>query len=169
MTARVAREPRAITSADVADFLYYEAELLDSWQLEAWESLLTDDAAYYVPTNDRPDGGHHDTLFYIADDRVRLHERVLRVKSANCHAEHPKSRMSRMISNVRIVGVNSDLVSVSSNFVCYRFRRHERVFTFVGTYKHVLRIDSGSFRIRERRVLLASEELGSLGSISFIL
>ena len=47
-----------VTRAEVEDFLYREAALLDDWKLDEWEALLTDDAAYYVPPNDQPDGDH---------------------------------------------------------------------------------------------------------------
>ena len=74
-----------------------------------------------------------------------------------------------MISNVRIVGVDGDLVTVAANFVCYRYRRYERIREYVGGYRYVLRRTGDSFRIKERRVLIDAHELGSLGSVSFIL
>jgi p-cumate 2,3-dioxygenase beta subunit len=74
-----------------------------------------------------------------------------------------------MIANVRILGVEGDLVTVTANFVCYRFRRYERVREYVGEYRHILRRAGDTFRIRERRVLIDAHELGSLGSVSFIL
>ena len=48
MTAPVAARD-LVTRAEVEDFLYHEAALLDEWQ-----ALLTDDACYYVPSNDQP-------------------------------------------------------------------------------------------------------------------
>ena len=87
----------------------------------------------------------------------------------NCHAEFPKSRTRRIISNVRITGTDGDLVSVAANFVCYRYRRYERIREYVGTYQYVLKRSDGFFRIKERRVLIDAHELGSLGSVSFIL
>ena len=98
-----------VTRAEVEDLLYYEAELLDSWRLDDWLGLLTEDATYYVPPNDKPDGDHRYTLFIIADDIVRLRERVIRLKDPNCHAEYPPSRTRRLIGNVRITGVDGDI------------------------------------------------------------
>src|SRR6266446_7759389 len=123
--------PTVVTRAEVEDFLYFEAALLDEWKLNEWEALLTDDAGYYVPPNDQPDGDHRSTLFLVADDRERIRQRVIRVKDPNCHAEYPKSRTRRMISNVLILGVDDDLVTVSAKFVCYRFRRYERIREYV--------------------------------------
>jgi p-cumate 2,3-dioxygenase beta subunit len=161
--------PRVVTRAEVEDFLYREAALLDEWKLDEWEALLTDDAAYYVPPNDQPEGDHRSTLFLVADDRERIRQRIIRIKDPNCHAEYPKSRTRRMISNVRIVGVDGDLVTVAANFVCYRYRRYERIREYVGGYRYILARTPDGFRIKERRVLIDAHELGALGSVSFIL
>jgi p-cumate 2,3-dioxygenase subunit beta len=158
-----------VTRAEVEDFLYREAALLDDWKLNEWEALLTDDATYYVPPNDQPEGDHRSTLFLVADDRERIRQRIIRINDPNCHAEYPKSRTRRMISNVRILGVDGDLVTAAANFVCYRYRRYERIREYVGAYRHVLQRAGGSFRIKERRVLIDAHELGTLGSVSFIL
>src|SRR6202000_2847442 len=48
----------AVSRAEVEDLFYYEAELLDAWQLDEWLTLLADDATYYVPPNDKPDADH---------------------------------------------------------------------------------------------------------------
>jgi p-cumate 2,3-dioxygenase beta subunit len=160
---------RVVTRAEVEDFLYREAALLDEWRLNEWEALLTDDACYYVPPNDKLDGDHRSTLFIVADDRERIRQRIIRINDPNCHAEFPKSRTRRMISNVRIESVEADLVTVVANFVCYRFRRFERIREYVGGYRYVLKRVPEGFRIKERRVLIDAHELGSLGSVSFIL
>jgi p-cumate 2,3-dioxygenase beta subunit len=158
-----------VTRQEVEDFLYHEAALLDDWKLDEWQKLLTDDAAYYVPPNDQLESDHRSTLFLIADDRERIRQRIIRINDPNCHAEYPKSRTRRMISNVRILTVEGDLITVSANFVCYRFRRYERIREYVGQYRYVLRRSGDTFRIKERRVLIDAQELGSLGSVSFIL
>jgi p-cumate 2,3-dioxygenase subunit beta len=159
----------AVTREEVENLLFLEAQLLDEWRLDEWQGLLTEDAAYYVPSNDSPESSHRGALFLIADDRARLDQRVIRIKSADCHAESPKSRTCRMISNVRIEKTEGDLVYVAANFICHRFRRYGRAYPFVGFYRFVLRRTADGLRIKERKVILASEELGALGSISFIL
>jgi len=158
-----------ISRAEVEDLLYREAELLDAWNLDDWLTLLTDDAAYYVPPNDKPDADHRFTLFTIADDIVRLRERVIRLSDPNCHAEYPPSRTRRMISNVRVTDAEGDTASIAANFVIYRYRRNEDERIFVGHYRHKLRRVGGALKIAERRAILDAEELGMLGSVSFIL
>ena len=70
---------------------------------------------------------------------------------------------------MRILDVDKDLVTVAANFVCYRFRRYERIREYVGGYRHILKQSGDSFRIKERRVFIDAHELGALGSVSFIL
>ena len=83
--------PRVITRAEVEDFLYHEAALLDEWKLDEWQELLTDDAAYYVPPNDQLEGDHRTTLFLVADDRERIRQRIIRVH---------RSQLPRRVSQV---------------------------------------------------------------------
>ena len=158
-----------VTRAEVEDFLYREAALLDEWRLQEWLGLLTEDATYQIPPNDKPEGDPQDTLFILSDDIVRIRERVKRLESPQCHAEHPHSRVRRLISNVRIVETQGELITVAANFVCYRFRRHERIREYVGSYRYVLKREGADFRIRHRRAVIDNHELGSLGSVSFIL
>lgn len=158
-----------VTRSEVEDLLYREAALLDEWRLEEWLDLLTDDASYYVPPNDRPEGDHHKTLFILADDIVRIRERVKRLMSPDCHAEYPHSRTRRLIGNVRILAVEGDLITVAANFVCHRYRRYERIRQYTGGYRYIVKRADTGLKIHERRVFIDAHELGSLGSLSFIL
>ncbi len=113
----------AISRAEVEDFLYHEAALLDEWRLDDWLELLTDDAAYYVPSTDAPASDHRSALFLIADDATRIRARVKRLKDTQAHAEFPHSRTRRMIGNVRITASSDTDMIVEANFTIHRFRR----------------------------------------------
>ncbi len=158
-----------VTRQQVEDFLYAEAALLDAWKLDEWLDLLTDDAVYRVPSNDRPASDPKDTLFTIADDIHRIRARVTRLQDKNAHAEFPHSRTRRMIANVRIVGQDGVTIKVEANFIVHRFRRNESVRQYVGQYRYELRIEGESFRIASRVAIVDAMELGSLASVSFIL
>jgi len=153
--------------AEVEDFLFHEAALLDAWKLDAWLELLTDDATYRVPSNDQPQSDPKSALFTIADDIRRIRARVTRLQDPHAHAESPRSRTRRMISNVRIVG-EKPLV-VEANFVIYRFRANEDVRQYVGRYLHTLEKQDGKLKIKSREAILDAMELASLGTVSFIL
>ena len=158
-----------ITRQKVEDFLYEEAALLDAWRLDDWLKLLTEDAVYNVPSNDRPNADSKDTLFIIADDIRRIRARVTRLKDKSAHAEYPPSRTRRMISNVRIVERNGPALRVEASFIVHRFRRNEGIRAFVGHYRYQLRAEGGDLKIARREAIIDSMELGSLASVSFIL
>jgi len=159
----------AFPRAEVEELFYREAELLDAWKLDEWLELLTHDATYYVPPNDKPDGDARFTLFTIADDMPRLKERVIRLKDPNCHAEYPHSRTRRMVTNVQVKGVDGDTATATANFLVYRHRRYESPRIFAGYYVYKLRRVGADLKIVERRAVLDAEELGPLGAVSFIL
>lgn len=159
----------AISRSQVEEFLYAEAALLDEWRLDEWLALLTEDARYLVPSNDRPDGDPANTLFTIADDIHRIRARVARLKDKAAHAEYPPSRTRRLITNVRITDSDPTELLVQANFVVYRFRRDERLREYVGRYRYRLRVANGGLKIARREAVLDAHELASLGAVSFIL
>jgi p-cumate 2,3-dioxygenase beta subunit len=167
--SRAVADATTVTRQAVEDFLYAEAALLDDWRLDDWLGLLTEDAAYYVPSNDRPTGDHRDTLFMIADDIHRIRARVKRLQDPDAHAEYPRSRTRRMVHNVRITAADGDELEATANFVVYRFHRGRPMREFVGHYVYRLVAGADGLRIRERRAILDSTELGTLGAVSFIL
>ena len=156
-----------ITRQEVEDFLYEEAALLDAWKLDEWLALLTEDAYYRVPSNDRPESDPRGTLFTIADDIARVRSRVTRLKDRNAHAEFPPSRTRRIVTNVRITG--QDPLRVEANFVVYRYRSNDDAKQYVGHYRYVLRKEGGRLKIAGREAILDAMELASLGAVSFIL
>ena len=156
-----------IRRAEIEDFLYHEAALLDAWRLDEWLALLTEDATYRVPSNDAPQGDPASALFTIADDMHRLRGRVTRLKDPHAHAEFPPSRTRRTISNVRVL--ERQPLVVEANFIVHRFRANESVRQYVGRYRYELQLKEGKIRIRSREAILDAMELGSLGSVSFIL
>jgi p-cumate 2,3-dioxygenase beta subunit len=158
-----------LTRAEVEDFLYHEAELLDAWKLDEWLKLCTDDAAYFVPPTDKPNASHEDALYIVADDAVRLKERILRLKDPACHVEYPPSRTRRHITNVRVRPRDDGAFEVRANFIVHRHRRDADVRTFTGEYRYILVRPEHDLLIRERRAVLDAEELGHMGSLSFLL
>jgi p-cumate 2,3-dioxygenase beta subunit len=143
----------------IEDFLYLEADLLDEWRIEEWFALFAEGASYEVPpTSDADENDPATSLFYIADDYVRLRERVGRLTKKEAHSEFPRSRQRHMISNVRIIGLDGGVADVTCNFVTYRAKRGV-VDTYYG--KHLYRIDCGvePFRIRSKRSVLGMDML----------
>lgn len=157
-----------ITRAEVEDFLYREAELLDDWNLDGWLALWTDDARYVVPCNDTPDGDPSRDLVLIDDNALRLASRVERLNSRKAHREYPHSTTSHQVSNVRLRPVEGDELPVVAEFAVWRFRG-ERSTTYVGRYTYRLRIVDGELRIRSKRAVLAMGSLRQVADVAIIL
>ena len=107
----------------IEDFLYLEAELLDDWKIEEWFALFADGATYEVPPTGSDESDPATSLFYIADDYVRLRERVVRLTKKEAHSEYPRSQQRHMVSNVRITGLSKGVADVNCNFVTFRAKR----------------------------------------------
>ena len=161
-------QPVSPTRAQVEDFLYEEAALLDEWRLDEWLALFTDDATYSVPSTDLPDAEPDDTLFLIADDAARLRSRVEQLLGKTSWSESPHSRTRRLIGNVRIRKVEGDLVFATANFVVHRLRTNQHA-TYVGRYEYTFDCRGERMRIRDRRAILDLESLRDVGKVSFIL
>ncbi len=153
--------------AQVEDFLYEEAALLDEWRLDEWANLFTEDARYVVPTTDLPAGDPAQDLVFIDDDIVRIRARVKRLNSRHAHREYPTSRTRRFISNVRVTQTGDGDLAVSANALVYRFRSGE-VAPYVGRYEYTLKHVDGRFKIRHRRAVLDHESLADHGAVSII-
>jgi p-cumate 2,3-dioxygenase beta subunit len=158
-----------ITRNEIEEYLFREAALLDAWKLEEWLALFTEDAHYHVPTvgtaaNVQPDN----TLFYIADDRPRLQERVIRLQKKGAHVEWPRSRTRHMVTNVLIDSREGNVLQVSAAFSVYRFK-NGRTDNYVGSYRYRLLVEASTLRIQEKRCMLDMDALRPHGRISIIL
>ena len=83
------------------DFLVHEARLLDDARFDEWLALFTDKATYWVPSE--PDQSSPlDVVSLMYDDRRLLETRVRRLASPRIYSQEPRSRTSRVVSNVSI-------------------------------------------------------------------
>ncbi len=169
LTMTATATAQSLTRADVEDFLFLEADLIDHWKLTEWLALFTDDAHYYVPSTDvDPEAGPENNLFYIADDRFRLGERVKRLMKRTAHVEFPHSKVRHIVGNVRILERNGDEMKISTAFIAHRTKNAVTdVYFGTGIYRLVVR--DGKLAIREKRSVLASDGLRQQGRVSFIL
>ena len=158
-----------LTRTEAEDLLFEEADLLDQWRLTEWLALYTADASYLVPSTDLPPGADPaKSLFYIADDRARMQERVLRLMKKSAHAEQPRSRTRHLVSNVRVGACQDDATLVSAAFVTFR-TKHAVTDTYMGRLLYRLRQVDGQWRIREKRCELDLDGLRPHGRVSIIL
>ncbi len=158
-----------ITRAEAEDLLFEEADLLDQWKLEQWLALYTDDASYLVPSTDLPPGADPArALFYIADDRERLNQRIVRLMKKSAHSEYPRSRTRHLVSNVRVGAALNGETPVSAAFVTFR-TKGGITDTYMGRLLYRLKRIDGQLRIREKRCELDLDGLRPHGRVSIIL
>ena len=133
-------------------FLLHEAQLLDDGKFDDWLALFTPDAWYWVPSEPDQDNPH-ETVSLIYDDRRLLETRVRRLASPRIYSQEPRSRTSRMVSNVSIEGGDNNACTVRSKFVMVEYRRDAQRL-FAGTaFHHLVQVD-GLVLIASKRVNL---------------
>jgi p-cumate 2,3-dioxygenase beta subunit len=159
----------SLSRYEVEDFLYHEAGLLDEWRLPEWLALFTEDARYEVPSTDlAADASPDENLFYIADDRFRLEQRVARLMKRSGHSEQPRSKTRHLVTNVRVAASDGANLSVTSAFAVYR-TKDGVTDLYVGRAFHDLTAAESGLRIRRKRCALDLDGLRPQGRISIIL
>lgn len=145
-----------VDRSQVENFLYREARLMDEHAYDEWFALWTDDALYWVPSNDDDfDPQRHVSIVY--ENKSRIEDRIFRLKSGAAYAQDPRSRLRRVVSNVEIEeGENGEIV-VHSNFNLTTLRRG-RMDTFAGRTTHKLRPAGNSFQMAYKKVILLNND-----------
>ena len=140
----------ALDAARCEAFLLHEARLLDEARFDAWLALFTADAWYWVPSEPAQDNPH-DTVSLIYDDRRLLETRVRRLASPRMYSQEPRSRTSRIVSNVSIEDGDNNACTVRSKLLMVEYRR-EAQRLFAGTVLHRLVRAEGRILIASKRV-----------------
>jgi len=145
------------SETEVARFLAREARLMDEGRYDEWLSLWTDDGLYWVPCNhDDIDPMREVSLIY--DDRVRLGERVERLKSGSVLAQEPKPRIRRVVANIEIeaAAAGGETV-VHANFML-GIARPTGQQVWIGHSIHRLRRAGDVLKIAHKKVLLINSD-----------
>lgn len=140
----------------VEQFLYHEARLLDTQQLEAWLELFTDDAVYWVPL-ERDQKDAVETSSIIHDDRTLLGLRVQQARHPRAHARLPLARTVHQVGNVMVLAETPESVVVASTLQLVEWRR-EKQRVWGALVEHRLRRADGGFKIARKRVDLVNSE-----------
>jgi biphenyl 2,3-dioxygenase subunit beta len=148
----------------VEQFLFHEADLLDTWQWRTWYELFTDDVRYWMPVrrnrlrrqrveDETADRGIE--MAHFDANKSRLELRVRQFESGMHWAEDPPSRTRHLVTNVRVAQLDQPGVyEVRSSFLCYRNRLETDVDVWAGMRVDELREAGDSFMIGNRTILL---------------
>jgi 3-phenylpropionate/cinnamic acid dioxygenase small subunit len=134
--------------------LLQEARLLDEGKFDDWLALFAPDGWYWVPSEPgQPDP--LETVSLIYDDRQLLETRVRRLASPRMYSQEPRSRTSRIVTNVTIEEAGKDTCTLRSKFVMIEYRREQQRL-FGGTLLHRLVQADGRITIAWKRVDLVN-------------
>ena len=154
--------------ADMEDFLYAEADLLDNRQFRDWLNLLADDITYFMPIRRNVKFGQHaqrentvqgSGISWFDEDKWTLTKRVDQILTGVHYAEEPLSRVCHMVSNVQVLGATPSLeaaqeVEVRCRFLVYQNRIEYETYIFVGKRTDLIRKTSDGWKIARREILL---------------
>jgi len=167
MAERDERINRLLLQQEVEDFLCHEADLLDERRYEEWLALLTEDVRYWMPMrrNVKVDDLEREftreglDISWFDEGKETLIRRVRQIQTGIHWAEEPVSRISHMISNVRLLEANPSWaepaeVTVRCRFLVYRNRVETETDILVGKREDLLRHINGEWKIAQRKILL---------------
>jgi benzoate/toluate 1,2-dioxygenase beta subunit len=144
------------TRSEIEQFLYHEAWLLDHGRLDEWLGLFTDDATYWIPLQaNQTDPLTTSSIVY--DDRRLLEVRIRQFQHPRAHARVPAPRTVHHVSNVQVIQVEGDTLSVASTLILLEYRR-ERQRVWGALVEHRLRRTAAGLRIAAKRVDLVNSE-----------
>ena len=146
---------------EVEQFLYAEAALLDARRYRDWLGLVTDDIHYWMPIRRTVSLADLDLEFtkpgemaYFDDNRMLLEMRVKKLEAGSAWSEDPPSRSRHFVSNVRILEVAGDEITVEVAFQLWRSRLNSEQDHWFGRRVDVLRRVGASLRLARRHIFL---------------
>ena len=166
----------AATIAELTQWLYHEAELLDESRLREWLDLVTDDVVYQVPvrihkeqTGDSRVTGVQTDSYHLDENRASLLMRVERVETGFAWAEEPPSRIRHLVTNVRVCpGARDGELAVRSYVMVYRSRWDRPQYDIMTAERHdVVRRVDGDWKLARRLVVLDNTTVPTL-NLSFL-
>jgi 3-phenylpropionate/cinnamic acid dioxygenase small subunit len=148
------------TQHRVEQFLYREADLLDTFELDEWLDLLAEDIVLTVPVRSARDPGssqseYSDEANYLREDYEMIRERVGRLNKEYAWSENPRSRVRHVLGNVQVDAAEGDSVEVRNNQHVFRSYGDTPDHDLLSAQRHtVLLATDDGFRITDRTVYL---------------
>ena len=148
---------------EIEEFLYREADLLDNRKFTEWLDLLADDLVYFMPIRRNVKFGEHDErentrqgqgISWFDEDKWTVTKRVEQILTGVHYAEEPLSRVTHMVTNVRLLDVKPSEVIVGSRFLVFQSRVEYENYTFIGRRTDTLRRNGDDWLIARRELIL---------------
>src|ERR1700745_748435 len=158
---------RLLLQQEIEEFLYREADLLDERRYEEWLALVAEDVRYWMAMRRNVKVGQGGRALTRAGQDINcfdegketLTRRVKQILTGMHWAEEPVSRISHMVSNVRLLEANPSAaepaeITVRCRFLIYRNRVETETDILVGKREDLLRRTGDGWQIAARKVFL---------------
>jgi 3-phenylpropionate/cinnamic acid dioxygenase small subunit len=158
---------RLLLKQEIEEFLYREADLLDERRYAEWLALIAEDVRYWMPMRRNVKVGEAEREFtragqdinWFDEGKETLTRRVKQILTGMHWAEEPVSRISHMVSNVRLMEVNPSAaepaeITVRCRFLIYRNRVETETDFLVGKREDLLRRADVGWQIARRKIIL---------------
>jgi 3-phenylpropionate/cinnamic acid dioxygenase small subunit len=159
---------RLILTSEIENYFYEEADLLDQRKYSQWLDLLHEDIHYWVPLLRNVKYGTHEEaeqtsaqggISWMDEGKTTLTQRVQQIETGLHWAEEPLSRISHLVTNLRISAVeggweNPVAVNTICRFLIYKNRVETETDFFVGKREDRLVRDEKGWKIIKRKVIL---------------
>jgi 3-phenylpropionate/cinnamic acid dioxygenase small subunit len=140
----------------VEQFLFYQAELLDTKSWQAYIDLFADEGVYWMPA--RPEQTEWlDSASIFAEDRQLMSVRMGRITHPNAWSQAPLWETNHVVGNVVIEELGESRIRVRSRFQVQELRR-DQLRSLAGVYRHTLVRLEEDFKIELQRVDLMNAQ-----------
>ncbi len=154
--------------AEIEEFFYEEAELIDERHFEEWLDCFHEDLEYFMPIRrnvkfgqhaERENTKHGQGISWFDEDKWTLTKRVEQILTGVHYAEEPLSRVSHLVTNVMVKSASPSLdnpseVTTSCRFYVHLNRVEYETYTFVGRRLDRLVKTREGWKVRYREIVL---------------
>jgi 3-phenylpropionate/cinnamic acid dioxygenase small subunit len=140
----------------VEEFLFYQAELLDTKSWQAYIDLFAERGVYWMPA--RPEQTEWmDSPSIFAEDRELMGVRMGRITHPNAWSQAPLWETNHVVGNVVIEELSEARIRVRSRFQVLELRR-DLLRSLAGVYRHTLLRQGEDLKIELQRVDLMNAQ-----------
>jgi len=166
---------------EIEEVLLAEADMLDERRYKEWLDLLAEDISYFMPMRRNVKFGQHaerentrlgQGISWFDEDKWTLTKRVDQILTGVHYAEEPLSRVTHMVTNIRLKSAlpsveAAEEVDVGCRFLVYQNRVEYETYTFVGRRNDTLRRVNGAWKIARREIILDQNVLQAKNLTAF--
>ena len=141
----------------VVDFVYREAQLIDTKAFDEWYELFTEDAIYWMPlARNQAEEDQYNALFF--EDKMLLKVRIERLKHPRAFSQQTPSYCQHVLQAPQLrFSDGAQLFECATPFVYVESQADDQ-FVLAGVAHHRLCVVGGELEIQRKRIELINRE-----------